>query len=120
MAEGDRCFECSCTAKESCTLKSHSEACGATPDAIPGEKVVVTYDVRHPSIIHDRNKCIKCGICIKICSEVIEKTLLGFKKRGFSTEVGPAFGLALPDSCGECMACVEECPVGALDRKIKK
>ena len=39
--------------------------------------------------------------------------------RGFFTEVGPAFGKALPDSCGECMACVEACPVGALDRRYK-
>ncbi|MBN2339987.1 MAG: FAD-dependent oxidoreductase, partial [Deltaproteobacteria bacterium] len=45
-AEGERCFECSCTAKEYCTLKSHSEAYGATPDAIAGERIVLDYDTR--------------------------------------------------------------------------
>ena len=117
--EGTRCLECSCTAKEYCTLKSHSEAYGATPDAIEGERLIVDCDTRHPSIIHDRNKCIKCGICIKICQEVVNKTLLGYRYRGFSTEVGTAFGRALPDSCGACMECIEACPVGALDRRIK-
>ncbi|MBN2719019.1 MAG: hypothetical protein JXX14_24440 [Deltaproteobacteria bacterium] len=62
------------------------------------------YDTRHPVIIHDRNKCIKCGICIKMCAEVVNKTLLGYRHRGFSTEVGTAFGRPLPDSCGDCMA----------------
>ncbi len=119
IAEGARCFECSCTAKNTCTLKSHSEASGAKPGAVGGMKVIDPVDIRHPSIVHDRNKCIKCGICIKICDEVIGKSLLGYKKRGFVTVVGPAFGAVLPDSCGECMACVDECPVGALDRRFK-
>lgn len=117
--EGTRCLECSCTAKETCTLKSHSENYGARPDAIRGEKIVDAPDTRHPHIIFDRNKCIKCGICIKICTEVINESLIGYKKRGFYTEVGPAFGSALPDSCKECMACVNACPVGALDNRHK-
>lgn len=119
IKEGERCYECSCTAKQTCSLKLHAETHGATPDAIVGERIVLDYDTRHPTIIHDRNKCIKCGICIKMCSEVINKTLLGYKNRGYFTEVGTAFGRALPLSCGDCMACIDVCPVGALDRRVK-
>ncbi len=117
--EGKRCFECSCTAKGDCKLKEHSETYGAKPDAIKGEKLLKGYDNRHPSIIHDRMKCIKCGICIKVCSEVVNENLLGLKDRGYFTSVGTAFNKGLPDSCTNCGACVEECPVGALDWKQK-
>ncbi|MCK5835367.1 MAG: FAD-dependent oxidoreductase, partial [Lentisphaeria bacterium] len=118
--EGTRCFECSCTSKGDCKLKSHSETYGAKPEAIAGAKALTGYDNRHPSIIHDRMKCIKCGICIKICGEVINENLLGLKSRGFTSTVATAFDEVLPDSCTQCGACVTECPVGALDLKLKK
>jgi len=117
--EGTRCFECSCTSKGDCKLKSHSETYGAKPEAIAGAKALTGYDNRHPSIIHDRMKCIKCGICIKICGEVINENLLGLKSRGFTSTVATAFDNVLPDSCTQCGACVAECPVGALDLKTK-
>ncbi|MBN2527201.1 MAG: FAD-dependent oxidoreductase [Deltaproteobacteria bacterium] len=117
--EGERCYECACTSRDTCKLKQHSETYSAKPDAIGGERLVLNCDTRHPVIIHDRNKCIKCGICIKICNEVIEKTLLGYKNRGYLTEVGTAYDMAFPASCAECMSCVEACPTGALDRRHK-
>lgn len=117
--EGERCIECSCTSKGECKLKLHSEEYGAQPDAIPGEKNLTGYDNRHPRIIHDRMKCIKCGICVKVCSEVVNKNLLSLKYRGFSATVGTAFDKALPLECSECGACIVECPVGALDWKDK-
>jgi formate dehydrogenase major subunit len=120
MKEGERCIECSCTAKSDCKLKRHSEEYGAKPDAIKGEKALQGYDNRHPEIIHDRMKCIKCGICIKICSEVVNKNLLSLKNRGFYAKVEPAFGRVLPLECKECGACIEECPLGALDWKNKE
>ncbi|MDD5697501.1 MAG: FAD-dependent oxidoreductase [Victivallaceae bacterium] len=120
MAEGQRCIECSCTAKGDCKLKEFSEDYLAVPDAIRGEKLRNGYDNRHPVIIQDRMKCIKCGICVKICQEVVNQNLLSLKKRGFSTKVETAFGKVLPLSCKDCGACVRECPVGALDWKIKE
>ncbi len=119
MSEGERCFECSCTAKSDCKLKCHSEEYSATPDAIGGEKATIPYDTRHPAIILDRDKCIKCGTCVKICAEVVNQNLLGLKNRGFSVQIGTVANRPLPDSCSECGACIEECPVGALAWKDK-
>ncbi len=117
--EGERCFECSCTAKSECKLKDYSEEYAAHPEAIQGAKRIFNYDTRHPEIILDRNKCIKCGACVKICKEVINKTLLGFVNRGFETNLATEFDAPLPDSCTECGACIPECPVGALDWRKK-
>jgi len=117
--EGERCLECSCTAKEDCRLKDFSEAYQAHPEALGGEKLKQSYDTRHPEIILDRNKCIKCGICVKLCREVINESLLGFQKRGYYTYVDTAFGEPLPVSCKDCGECIENCPVGALDWRHK-
>jgi len=118
--EGQRCIECSCTAKGDCKLRKHAQTYGADPEKFKGDRLKQGYDSRHPVIIHDRMKCIKCGTCIKICSEVVNQSLLSYKNRGFSTRVEPLFGRTLPDSCAECGECVKECPVGALDWKLKQ
>ncbi|MCF7790955.1 MAG: FAD-dependent oxidoreductase [Victivallales bacterium] len=119
VEEGKRCIECSCAAKEDCKLKEHSENYEADPEAIKGEKVMSGYDNRHPKIVHEHEKCIKCGICVKICREVVNESLLSQKQRGYKTIVDTAFGRVLPESCSDCGKCIEECPVGALQWKEK-
>ena len=120
QAEGERCIECSCTAKGECKLKKYSEKYQVKPDMFKGTKQVAAADTRHPHIIHDRMKCVKCGICVKTCSEIINRNLLAFMKRGFNTSVGTALNQGFPSYCKDCGACISECPVGALDWREKK
>lgn len=115
--EGGRCIECSCSDKHDCRLREHSVRCGARPDAIGGAKQEMTFDNRHPVILQDRGKCIKCGVCVKICAEVVNRSLLSPMKRGFQTCVGTAFDQGFAANCAECGACVTACPTGALSFK---
>ncbi|MFO7942643.1 MAG: FAD-dependent oxidoreductase [Bacillota bacterium] len=117
--EGERCFECSCTAKADCGLRDLSTELGADPERYGGEKPGLGYDASHPEIILDRGKCVKCGICVKVCDEVVNEHLLGFKFRGYDTRIDTAFSQTLPLDCSECGECIESCPVGALDWKKK-
>ena len=120
MAEGERCIECSCTAKGDCLLKKRSQEYGVNPDKYKGERLVETVDTRHPFIVHDRMKCIKCGTCVKVCSEVVNQNILAYMSRGFHTTIGTAFDKGLPAICKDCGKCIGECPVGALDWKNKE
>ncbi len=117
--EAERCIECSCTAKGECSLKKHAERYKVAPDMFKGKKPDASADTRHPDIIYDKGKCIRCGTCVKICSEVINKNLLALMRRGFNTEMRTAFDQGLPSYCKDCGACIKECPVGALDWKKK-
>ncbi len=119
MEEGQRCFECSCTARRDCDLRDYSDDYGADPEHFDGEKIDQGYNVEHPEIVMDRDKCIKCGVCIKVCSDVVNEYLLGFKNRGYQTRIDTAFGETLPTDCTDCGECLESCPVGALDWKDK-
>ncbi len=118
--EAERCLECSCTFKNDCELKQYSEEYKADPEELSGEKISFEYDNRHPDIIRDPGKCIKCAQCVKICKEVVNESLLGFKDRGYNTRVGTIFENTLPVSCTDCGKCIEVCPVGALDWKDKE
>lgn len=120
MQEGKRCIECSCTDKSSCKLRQYADEYGCDVNAFSGEKQLPSYDVRHPLIIQDRGKCIKCGVCVKICKEVVNKGLLSQKKRGFYTVIGTAFESGFPASCADCGECVNACPTGALGWRKKK
>jgi len=117
--EGARCLECGCTAQRDCSLRELARSHRADPELYRGAKGESGYDASHPHIILDNGKCIKCGLCVKLCGEVINENLLGFKNRGFETRIGTAFDRPLPHSCTECGECVEACPVGALDWKQK-
>jgi len=75
-------------------------------------------DVRHPDIVLDPDKCIKCARCIRVCHEVQGITAWGYIGRGLGMKVAPPMGLPLQDAgCESCGQCVTACPTGAILEK---
>ena len=119
-SEGKRCIECSCSDKSDCKLRKFADEAGCRKNAYAGERQLASYDLRHPDIVQDRGKCIKCTVCVKVCKEVVNQSLLSLQKRGFQANIGTAFNQGLPLSCKDCGACIESCPTGALDWRKKR
>jgi NADH-quinone oxidoreductase subunit G/NADP-reducing hydrogenase subunit HndD len=71
-----------------------------------------------PSIVKNYDKCIKCGLCVQICSEMQGLDAIGYRNRGAYFEVGPAFNFNLAQTeCSQCGQCVLHCPTCALEEK---
>ncbi len=117
-ADANRCLECGCLDYFKCKLLKYSRMYDVSPAVYCGEKTIAGKDSSHPFIIHDNDKCILCGQCVRVCDEVMGVTALGLVNRGFVTVVSPEFGNKLDSSrCISCGQCVALCPTGALEPK---
>lgn len=116
--EASRCLECGCADVYECKLLAYAQQYGVNPERVEGEVQDNPIDEAHPFILRDYNKCILCGLCVRICDEVLGNSALGLLDRGFDTTVQADFGVNLVDSrCISCGQCVAVCPTGALTEK---
>jgi len=58
------------------------------------------------------NDCILCGLCERVCREVVGVSAITFCQRGDQKDVRPPFGSA--DECIACGACAYVCPVDCI------
>ncbi len=119
LTESNRCLECGCMDSFECDLFSYSNEYDVDPIRFDGTKKSLPLDEEHFYFTKDPNKCILCGMCVRICEEVMDQGILGFANRGFSASVQPAFNMSLSDTdCISCGQCVHVCPTGALQEKV--
>jgi predicted molibdopterin-dependent oxidoreductase YjgC len=69
----------------------------------------------NPFIMREQNKCVLCGLCVRVCDEVQGVGAIGFSNRGFDAKVCSPFENDL--DCEFCGQCVSVCPTGALSAK---
>lgn len=107
-----------CDKNGACKLQSLAYQLGVRKVRFGERKEMLPIDDENPSIVRDPNKCILCGDCVRVCSEIQGIGALDFAGRGADTCVSPAFGRKLGEvECVNCGQCVAVCPTGALTGK---
>lgn len=89
-----------------------------SPDAEIVRQLASEYGVQQPRFSRPADmplarRCILCGLCVRVCDEVIGRAAIGFARRGTQREVTAPFGGPSP-TCIGCGACAFVCPTGAL------
>ncbi|MCC8022231.1 MAG: 4Fe-4S binding protein, partial [Clostridiales bacterium] len=101
-----------------CKLYHYSTQSGVEPERLAGEKHNRTVSDTHPYITRNPDKCILCGLCVRVCDEAMGVTALGLVDRGFDAIVKPALDQPLQDTtCVSCGMCAAMCPTGALGER---
>lgn len=94
-----------------------AEACRALriPPHTAAAEVTRGRDESHPYVQLDRDLCIACGRCVRMCSDVQGTFALTLTERGADTVVAPGTGGPWAESdCVSCGGCVDTCPTGAI------
>lgn len=119
MEDAKRCLECGCHDYFECKLIDYSNQYDVEPDRLAGEEHHRHVVNNHPFILRNPDKCILCGLCVRVCSEVMDITALGLVDRGFDAVVKPDMDRPLKETdCISCGQCVSVCPVGALQENL--
>ncbi|UCF05779.1 MAG: (2Fe-2S)-binding protein [bacterium] len=83
------------------------------------EELARTYGVERARFARGEDDCIMCGMCVRVCSEVVGASAIGFSSRGVDRRVSVPFGI--DDSCCiACGACAYICPTGAIQMEYER
>jgi predicted molibdopterin-dependent oxidoreductase YjgC len=115
-AEASACMHCDCRAADNCELRDIADLLKLKD---PRGKIIngpaVKKINRKTNLIFENAKCIKCGLCVRICEESTDEPALCFIKRGFVTILSEPLTHGFEDVLlSKTKECIEICPTGAL------
>lgn len=105
-----------CDAGGQCELQNLVYEYGVADNPFKGEKTRLPVDHVSPFIERNPNRCILCGMCVRICDEIVGANELSFVNRGWKTKISTDFDRPL--QCEFCGNCISVCPVGALNDRL--
>lgn len=112
-------YDCmTCEKSGDCKLEKYAYEYGVKESRFVAERRKYEILAENPFIIRDYNKCIYCGLCVRVCNEVQANFVVDFSNKGFEAKVATPFDKGLEESnCVFCGNCVSLCPAGALTEK---
>ncbi len=119
IKEAQRCLHCDCREKENCTLRNLSTEHKASQRVYTIDKPKNTVkNLGHKTIIFEKLKCIKCGICIQTAQSEGDITGFAFSGRGFDVEIAIPIEKNINELTEKTVrSCAKNCPTGAIALK---
>ena len=116
VEEAGRCLHCDCRDMHVCKLRIHADSYDAVQKKFKKDEFApVTKVFVHEAVIYEPQKCIKCGICVRLTGLKKEKYGFTFIGRGFDVRIGIPFDETLEASLKKtAVEIAGACPTGAL------
>ena len=107
-----------CERDGNCELQRLAASVGIRTRHFEGERKRYDKDLSSDAVIRDPEKCILCGRCVRMCSEIQQVHNLTQAHCGFHTVVMPAYNMPMSESvCTACGQCINVCPTAAFLEK---
>ena len=121
IAEAERCLHCDCRAIDDCKLREYSNDYKVNQRRFKtSQRRNITKQMNHGSVVYEPQKCIRCGICVRLTEKYGEKFGFTYIGRGFDVEIGVPFNEELEKGLTETAVKVANaCPTGAISLKKK-
>lgn len=112
----NHCRDCTtCEKSGKCRLQELATRFGIRKVRFENSNTEPKIDDSSPAIVRDKSKCILCGDCVRMCSEIQGLGVIDFSRRGSRMEVSTAFDQPIAQTnCVNCGQCAAVCPTGAI------
>ena len=90
-----------------------------SPHAPYVKELAARYGVTKSGFLELDDDCILCGLCVRVCSEIVGANAIGFSQRGISRKIDSPFGID-HSRCLACGACTYVCPTGAVQMEYTR
>ncbi len=85
-----------------------------SPNSEKVKMVAQEYGITQTRIsLKKKQDCILCGLCVRVCTEVVERNAISFVDRGTKRKVQTPFN-KISDTCIGCGACAYLCPTETI------
>ncbi len=105
----------SCLRNRNCELQAIAAELGVKESRFVRTRKAEPMDTTSPSLVRDPNKCILCGRCVAVCTNIQTVSAIDVSRRGIRSKISTYMEKGLGNvACTFCGQCALVCPTGAI------
>jgi NADH dehydrogenase/NADH:ubiquinone oxidoreductase subunit G len=89
------------------------------PDVKIIKDLAKSYGIDKPRFKLENQTCILCGLCVRVCKEIIGANAISLIGRGVDAKIDTPFHFS-SEACTACGACAAVCPTGTIQLEVTR